>query len=321
MTNAAKSRKSRVWQKMMIWLACNNIIRRVMQGNPLTARLARRFVGGPDCTTAIHKAGDLGKNKMQTSFYYLGEYVTSPDLVEENVQQIVKAVKAFGEAGAEIFVSVDPTQIGYSVSDELGLENALRIGRVVAEQPTTRFMMIDMEDHTYVDKTIDLFLNLKAQGLPVAITLQTYLYRAEDDFDRLTQEGTAIRLVKGAFVESSEIALTKKADIDAGYLRLAKKMLAPEMREKGVYPIFATHDDAIINELKPLLKAHGWQPDEYEFEFLLGVREKLQQQLRDEGHTMRLYVPFGTEWWPYTIRRIGENPANARFVLQALVGR
>jgi len=161
---------------------------------------------------------------------------------------------------------------------------------------------------------------LKGKGVPVAITLQAYLRRSERDFEQLAAQGARIRLVKGAFVAGKDIAWTKKQEIDAAYERLARLALSPEMKAAGAYPIFATHDDRILNALKPALQANGWQPHEYEIEMLLGVRESLQASLVSEGHVVRVYVPFGTAWWAYTARRIGENPANARFVLQALWG-
>ncbi len=178
--------------------------------------------------------------------------------------------------------------------------------------------MIDMEDHEVTDKSIDLCLRLRDQGIAVGITLQAYLHRTEADLIRITEQGALIRLVKGAFAEDQSIAWTRKADIDASYLRLAELLLDPARRERGVYPVFATHDDHMIEAIKPLAQANGWQPDQYEFELLLGVRPELQQALVDAGYSLRLYAPFGTEWWAYTVRRIGENPANLRFVLHAI---
>lgn len=311
----------RLWQRSMIWLACSSTLKRVMQGNPLTVALSRRFVGGHDSTTAAAKARELASARIKTSIFYLGEYVTDPATVDVNVQQIIKIAEAYGRDGLELFLSVDPSQIGYVFSDELGLKNALQIGQVAVAQPTTKFVMLDMEDHTYIDKTIGLYWRLKGDGIPVAITLQAYLHRTEKDVCDITAQGGAIRLVKGAFVEGKDIAWTHKKDIDASFLRLSEIMLSPESKARGVYPIFATHDDKMIDAIKPIIKQNGWQPDEYEFEMLLGVREKLQRQLVSAGYTLRLYVPVGKDWWPYTARRIGERPGNFRFLVQALLAR
>jgi proline dehydrogenase len=315
------SPKTRLWQQTMIGLACSDSIRRMMQGSRWTTSLAGRFVGGPNRAAVLRKVEALQGQAILASIYYLGEYVQSPERVEENVQQIIGVIEDFGQAAPSTFLSVDPTQIGYSLSDELGYQNALRIGRAFAKQASMKFMMIDMEDSLYVERTLALYRQLKEEGIPVAITLQTYLYRTEEDLRRLARQGAIIRLVKGAFVESKDIAWTKKHDIDDAYLRMALQLLTPEAKAAGVYPIFATHDDRMIDALMPELEANGWQSDQYEIEMLLGVREDYQRQLAREGHTVRVYVPFGTEWWPYTVRRIGENPANAHFVLQALLGK
>ncbi len=311
----------RQWQQMMIRLACSDRFTAVMQGNPLTSAFSRRFVGGADSAAAVARARELAADHIKTSIFYLGEYVKEPAVVDENVRQIIGIAGAYGRESLELFLCVDPSQIGYVFSDDDGAKNALQIGQVLAAQPSARFVMLDMEDHTYVDKTIALYWRLKAEGIPVAITLQAYLYRTEADLRAIAAQGGAIRLVKGAFVEGKDIAWTNRADIDASFLRLSELMLSPESKACGAYPIFATHDDQMIERLKPILKQHGWQPDEYEFEMLLGVRQKLQRQLVADGYSLRLYVPVGKDWWPYSARRVGERPGNLRFLVQALIGR
>ena len=305
----------------MIWAACNRFLRAFMQGNPLTRRLASRFVGGANAAEALRTVNELDQSRRTSSPYYLGEYVDNPELVQRNVDEIIAALAAFDAVSPPTFFSVDPTQIGYSLSDEFGQANALRIAEAAARHPGIRFMMLDMEDASYVDRTIALYRTLREKGTRVAITLQAYLRRTEQDFEQLAEAEAIVRLVKGAFVASPDIAWTRKRDIDAAYYRLAVRALAPELRAAGTYPILATHDERILQALKPILRDHGWQPHEYEIEMLLGVREALQKRLAQEGCPVRVYVPFGTAWWPYTARRVGENPANARFVLQALWGR
>lgn len=311
--------KARLWQQFMIRLACSGLLTRFMHNNCYTSGLARRFVDGGNADELVRTAHRLHDERLLTSIYYLGEYVNQPDLVENNVQQILQVIEKAGDQAPEVFICVDPTQIGYSISDELGWENAQRIASVFVSQSNARFMMIDMEDHTYVQKTIDLYCRLRDKGVPVAITLQSYLYRTDDDVVNLTQGSATIRLVKGAFAESKDIARTRKTDIDAAFLRHARLLLKSGLRERGVYPIFATHDDRIIDALKPEIQRNGWQAGEYEIEMLLGVRDDYQRELASEGHPMRVYVPFGTAWWPYAARRLGENPANARFALRAIM--
>jgi proline dehydrogenase len=320
MSDAGIGTMPRLWQRAMIWLACNKNLARFMQANPLTCNLARRYVGGADRAEALACVGRLREKGVCASLYYLGEYVDTFALVEQNVEEILASLATFNGVTPSIFFSVDPTQIGYSVSQALGRGNAARIAAESAKHPGIAFIMLDMEDPLCVEPTIALYQELRATGAAVAVTLQACLRRTEQDFERLAKLEARIRLVKGAFVAGKDIAWTRKRDIDAAYDSLAQRALSQEMKSSGLYPIFATHDDRILDRLKPILKANGWQPHQYEIEMLLGVREPLQASLACEGHTVRVYVPFGTEWWAYTARRIGENPANARFVLQALLG-
>jgi len=306
-----------MWQRFMIALAKNKWLSHTLQNNQFFDQLAYRFVGGHDIHETLNKAETLANQQIKISIYYLGEYVSDETLIEQNVEAILTAIDEFGKAGKEIHISVDPTQIGYAASDDLGWSNAQRIADALKQHPTAKFLMLDMEDHSYLEKTLALYQALQGKNLPVAITLQAYLYRTMDDVKSITQQPAAIRLVKGAFAENRQIAWTKKQDIDTNYFEIAKFLLQPAMRECNIYPIFATHDHHLIERIKPLL--NGWQPHQYEFEMLLGVREPLQQQLVQSGHPLRLYVPFGTEWWAYTARRIGENPANLRFVGRALI--
>jgi proline dehydrogenase len=313
----------RTWQRSMIWLACRDDLRARIESSDRLAGLARRFVAGPDVAAARRTAEEFAAAHIHTSVYYLGEYVDSAELVEENVTGILAAIEQFRQTDLNWFISVDPTQIGCSISDELGWANAQRIGDAVKALPDAQAhpMMIDMEEAGVVPQTIALFERLRAAGVPAAITLQTYLFRTGDDFQRLAAQGTTIRLVKGAFVASRRIACTRKRDIDDAYLRLCLLALSPAMKAAGHHPIFATHDDRILGTLLPVAHANGWAPAEYEIEMLLGVREPYQRELAAAGHTVRVYVPFGAAWWPYSIRRVGENPANARFVLRAMLRR
>jgi proline dehydrogenase len=218
---------------------------------------------------------------------------------------------------------VDPTQIGYSIQNELGEENALRLAASFPAQHSARsFLMIDMEDVSYVDCTIRLRSLLASRGVPAAITLQAYLRRTESDLAGLLRDRVpCVRLVKGAFSERSGIAWTRRAEITEAYLRLAALMLSDQARQSGLFPVFATHDEALIDSIRTLARESGCAPGQYEFEMLYGVRPDLQARILAAGDQLRLYVPYGAHWWPYTARRIGENPRNLMFVWRALAGR
>jgi proline dehydrogenase len=311
------------WQSMMIGIARSRLLRTTIQRNVLTNRLAGRFVGGVDSASAVARAAELKQKGFGSSLYFLGEYVNTEELVEENVSQIVGIVEELGHAGLDVDLSIDPTQIGYTVSDQLGQRNALRIGQVVARQARRgrNLLMLDMEDFSFVQKTLDLRRHLARESVPTGVTVQAYLFRSEDDVRRLIEDGATVRLVKGAFAERRERAWTEKPDINRNYIRLAETLLSAEAKERGVYPRFGTHDEQMIRAIKPLIQKNRWDSSSYEFEMLYGVRPALQGQLIDEGHSLRLYLPFGTEWWPYAARRIGENPANALFVWKALLSK
>jgi proline dehydrogenase len=180
--------------------------------------------------------------------------------------------------------------------------------------------MLDMEDSSVTTATITLYELLRRESLPAAVTLQAYLFRSERDLKRIVQSGGAVRLVKGAFAENADIAFTRRSDIDRNYLGLARVMLSAEARSTGFYPAFATHDAAVIDEIVETASREGWKQGEYEFEMLFGVRRDLQEKLVQRGQRLRLYIPFGRDWWPYAVRRVGESLRNAKFLLRAVVG-
>jgi proline dehydrogenase len=284
--------------------------------------IAGRFVGGDSSAAAVGRSTELNGRTIMTSLYYLGEYVESPAAIEENVAQLITAIEQLGQSNLDVHISIDPTQIGYAHSDALGEANALRLGKLIAAQPAAgrrRLAMLDMEDFSVVQKTLDLRARMAEAGYPTGITIQAYLHRSGQDIRDLVESGAAaIRLVKGAFAESREHAWTSRTDINREFLRQAAVLLSAEAKAHGVYPIFATHDDQMILAIIELAGRNYRSKDEYEFEMLLGVGAPRQQILTAEGYRLRLYLPFGTDWWPYTVRRIGENPANVRFVVNAL---
>jgi len=168
---------------------------------------------------------------------------------------------------------------------------------------------------------VDLHQALRAASLPAGLTFQAYRHRTESDLKGAIRTGGAVRLVKGAFAEGKSIAFTHRREIDENFLRLAGMMLSEEARENGFYPIFGTHDDRIIDRIIRMAHRRGWPADAYEFEMLYGVRCRYQEQLVRSGAKLRLYLPFGTDWRPYAVRRVGECPQNAAFLIRSLVRR
>jgi proline dehydrogenase len=312
----------RIWQSWMIALARSARVTRWMQGNRATASVARRFVAGADAAKAIAVARDLERAGFKTSLYYLGEYVKDPTIVAENGRQKMQVAEGLSAAHLQIHVSIDSTQIGYAIDEAAGEQLALKIGARIRELGWTNgappVLMLNMEDAEYVDRILGLRARLLAAGVPVAQTLQAYLKRSADDLAPIIAAGGHVRLVKGAFADPRPHAYQGKAEIGGNYLSLARRMLSTEAKANGFRPVFGTHDDALIAEIRLIAKNGGWQSGAYEFEMLYGVRTELQRQLRQQGEQVRLYLPFGRDWWPYAVRRVGESPRNAALLARAV---
>jgi len=307
----------------MIALARSSSVKDFMQGRGGMKKLARRFVAGPDAASAFATAERLLDEKgIRTSFYYLGEYVDRLELV---LDQKLAIAARLADADLDVHISVDPTQIGLQTDAEQVGPRARSIGRAIAlasgGKPGLHCLMLDMEDASVVDFTLALHDDLRRLELPAAVTLQAYLRRTEGDLTKLIASGAKVRLVKGAFVGAKHVAFTTEAEIKANYHKLVALMLSEEARESGFYPIIATHDDRIQAEALALARENGWPQGAYEFEMLLGVRRDVAEALARQGERVRLYVPFGRDWWPYAIRRIGENPANGVLLARSLLAR
>jgi proline dehydrogenase len=314
----------RLWQRTMLALACSARVKDFMQRDNRMTALARRFMAGPDLASAVATAHRLFQEKgIRSSFYYLGEYVDRQELVDENVAEKLGIAARLENEALDVHISVDPTQIGLQTDRAQVIAHASAIGRAIVVAASRKAglhcLMLDMEDSTVVDFTIALHDELRGMGLPAAITLQAYLRRTEDDLRKFIASGAKVRLVKGAFVGTRDTAFTSEMEIKGNYRKLVALMLAPEARSAGFYPIIATHDDRIQAEAITLAQRHGWAKGSYEFEMLLGVRSDVAESLAGQGERVRLYVPFGRDWWPYAVRRIGEKPANGLLLARALL--
>jgi len=320
-----------LWQKAMIGLARNPGVTRRMQGSPRMDRFARRYVGGLDAAGGLARALELRAAGIDASLFYLGEYVEDPAEIRATMDALTEAAAGLGRAGLDVHVSVDPTQAGAMRSWDDCRANVLALARAVADSalapdsgdggPARRdVLMLDMEDSSVTEPTLELHRVLRAEGLPAAVTVQAYLRRTPDDLDGLVRDGAMVRLVKGAFAEPAALAFTSRRERDDAYRCCMATLLSPEARERGVRPVFGTHDDRMIDLAAHMAKANGWLPGEWEVEMLLGVRPDYQRELVGRGVRLRLYLPFGRDWWPYSIRRVGENPRNALFVLRSLLG-
>ncbi|AUA57303.1 Proline dehydrogenase 1 [Achromobacter spanius] len=337
-----------IFQRTTIALARSPAMGRAMRAVAARTSLAQRFVGGADVDAAVRTALRLrDAHGIRASLFYLGEYVAEPAAIEHNVSEAIRACGALGAAGLDVHVSVDPTAIGYMASDALGEANARRIGEALRQAagrkigqtarqgtgPATgqatgqdtgqaaragqHWMVLDMEDAGIRERTCVLHRSLLEAGLPAGLTLQARRRRTPEDLAWAIRQHTSLRLVKGAFPERA-LDHAGRDRIDHAYLDAAAIMLSREAREAGFYPVFGTHDDRLAGAIMALARERGWSPDAFEFEMLYGVRPDWQLALRDLGYNVRVYLPFGGDWWPYAIRRVGENPGNAWLLARSL---
>jgi len=273
---------------------------------------ARRFIAGETVDDAIAALRAIQEQGLHSTLDYLGESVTSLAAAENAAREYVGLVEAVDRAGVERNLSLKLTQLGLDVDRAICVDNLRRILRAAGR--CGFFVRIDMESSAHTDATLDIFETVwKLGDRGVGVVLQSCLYRSEKDFERVNALGARIRLVKGAYREPRNVAYQQKSDVDAAYMRLARRLLT-----EGTHPAIATHDVEILDEVKRFAAERDIARDGFEFQILYGIRRDLQNALRDEGYRMRVYVPFGREWFPYFMRRLGERPANVAFVLRSL---
>ena len=273
---------------------------------------ARRFIAGETVEDAIAAVRLLEAQKLHHTLDHLGESVTTPEATEACTREYLSLMQDVASAGVERNISLKLTQLGLDVDRATCVDHLRRI--LAAGDQHGFFVRIDMESSKYTEATLAILETVWRDGhRQVGVVLQSCLYRTEQDFERVNALGARIRLVKGAYREPPSVAFQRKSDVDAAYVTLAKRLLT-----EGTYPAIATHDEAIIAEVKEFGAANGVAADRFEFQMLYGIRRDLQSSLLAQGYGMRVYVPFGKEWFPYFMRRLGERPANVGFVLRSL---
>lgn len=279
--------------------------------NPFLQKAARRFVAGERPDEALEAVRRLNAAGLSATLDFLGEGVTTPELAEASGGAYAGILDAIRESGVQSHLSLKLTQLGLDV-DEALCRGILR--RILDRAPGT-FVRIDMEGSAYTERTLRLFDALWTEGYRnVGVVIQAYLRRSARDVERLIALGARVRLVKGAYAEPPSAAFPHKADVDRNFARLAEQLLS-----RGTYPAIATHDERLIEEAIRFAAAHHVTPDRFEFQLLYGVRRDLQTRLAQRGYRVRIYVPFGEEWYPYFMRRLAERPANVLFVVRSVV--
>jgi proline dehydrogenase len=274
---------------------------------------ARRFIAGETVEEAIAAVADVPARGLRLSLDYLGESVASFDEAQAAAEAYVRIIDAVVRSGTERNISLKLTQLGLDVDRATAVDNMRRI-----LEPADRhgfFVRIDMEDSAYTDRTLQVLETLWQQGhRSIGTVIQSCLIRSPKDIARLNDLGARVRLVKGAYKEPKTVAFQDKSQVDAAFVELTRELL-----DHGNFPAITTHDPAMLRETKQYAERKGYPKDRFEFQMLYGIRRDLQAQLVAEGYGVRLYVPFGRQWFPYFMRRLGERPANIAFVLRSLI--
>ena len=312
-------------RSFLIYLSKASWARSIVTNWKFAWRAASRFVAGEKLEDAIRAVQILNENGINATLDHLGEHTTTPDEARRAAQEIVQILDAIAESGVRSNVSLKLTQIGLALDQALCEENLKSI--LESAQRHDNFVRIDMEDSPWVDATLQIYRKMKFDnGLDkVGIVIQSYLYRSEEDIRQLNKECTPVRLCKGAYKEPPEIAYPKKHDVDINYDHLAEMLVenslsigCPKISNDGVIPptpAIATHDERCIEHIKAYAQKINFPKDALEFQMLYGIRRDLQKQLTAGGYPVRVYVPYGTEWYPYFTRRLAERPANVWFFI------
>lgn len=283
--------------------------RRLATGK-LGRRVSLRFVAGSDLEDGLRVAKALNARGMKVSLDHLGEHVRTLEAARGAVADYLRGLDRIAEAGLDANVSIKLTQLGIDLDEAAALDNAEEVVSRAVQAGTT--VTLDMEDHRYTDRTVEACLELQRRhpgGIGLAI--QSYLYRTPKDLERTL--AVQVRLCKGAYLEQRDVAYRTKEEVDREYAHLARRLV-----EAGRYPMFATHDERLVRFVKRQAEKAGRAKDTFEFQMLYGIRRDLQERLVADGYRVRVYVPYGTEWYPYLIRRLAERPANAVFFLREL---
>lgn len=304
-----------IMRSVFISMSTNRWMRRFGERSRLGRRMSARFVAGMEIEDALRVAERLNAQGMSVTLDSLGESVNSEADAQRAAEIYHDLLNQIALRRLDANISVKLSQMGMEFSPEL----AERIVGGLTEhcRATGNFLRIDMEGSSLTQATIDLVRRMNARpdsAGHIGVVIQAYLYRSERDIAQLLADGIRIRLCKGAYQEPASIAFPRKADVDTNYILLAGRLLS-----SPVYHGIATHDEAMIRAVRDYARHNGIAPEHFEFQMLYGVRRDLQRRLVDEGYRMRIYLPFGHEWYPYFMRRLAERPANAFFVLRNLL--
>jgi len=293
-----------------IALSHNRPLRRFLERSTLGAKISSRFIAGMQLDDAMRVAEAVNRQGMAVTLDSLGESVTSENEAHRAAEVYHRLLDVIAERKLNANISVKLTQMGLEQSPALAESIAASLAQHASS--TGNFVRIDMEDSRLTQVTLDIVRRLHAKPElcgAIGIVIQAYLYRSQADIEQLLADGIRVRLCKGAYKEPPEVAYPRKDDVDRNYIRLSAMLL-----ESPIYHALATHDESMIQAAQSFAAQHSIAPEHFEFQMLYGVRRDLQRRLVQEGFRVRVYVPFGTEWYPYFMRRLAERPANVIFL-------
>jgi proline dehydrogenase len=294
----------------LLYLSEQKQVFKFVRSNPIAKKFASRFVAGETLDTAVAAVRELNARKISASLDLLGESVHSREEAQAAAGTAIAMLERIKSEKLDANISVKLTQFGLDLDPDFCVTNTKRI--LDRAKALDIFVRVDMEASAYTQRTLDLVEQSLFPQYPkhVGIVVQSYLFRTRDDVERLIGLGMRVRLCKGAYKEPPSVAYPDKADVDRSYVQLMETLLT-----RGNYPGIATHDEAIIRHARDFVQRQAINNDRFEFQMLYGVRRDLQDQLVAAGYRMRVYVPFGTQWYPYLMRRLAERPANIAFIL------
>lgn len=298
----------------LLYLSSQPTVFKFVRNNGIAKKFARRFVAGETAEEALEAVKALNARGITASLDLLGESVHNEAEARASGRDYIRLLDQIRDRNLDANVSVKLTAMGLDISEELCISIMHEVLERARQHHT--FVRLDMESSEYTERTLRMFEQRLYPAYPenVGIVLQSYLYRTAADVERAIQLKCRVRLCKGAYKEPATVAYPEKADVDANYVRCMQDLM-----RQGNYPGLATHDEAIIRHAKKFAADEKIPADRYEFQMLYGVRRDLQEQLVAEGYRMRVYVPFGTQWYPYLMRRLAERPANLAFIAGNIV--
>jgi proline dehydrogenase len=304
---------------ILIGLSQSDRLRRFAARNALARETARRFIAGETLDEAVAVVRELNRRDILATLDHLGENVASREDARRAADEYRGLLHRIAAERLEATISVKPTHVGLDFGADFCFEQLRAIAGAAADLGLS--VEVDIEGSQYTQATIEVFHHLLDATSNLRLALQAYLFRTHDDLQRLVERGSSVRLCKGAYDEPASVAWRTREAVDASYAQLMDLMLSDHARQRGFYPALATHDHNLILQAERTVHRRGIGKHEFEFQMLHGVRRDWQQRLAADGYRVRVYVPYGTQWYPYFMRRLAERPANLLFIVRALLGR